>query len=104
LYSVGGIFATILVALCLFWLGAIDHIGYINQEYKFLDIENISVSIGLFGFGFAGHAVFPNIYSSMKEPSKFPLVLFIRLAQNPSIFRFFSPLKRNRNLELCNKP
>ncbi|WJX81856.1 hypothetical protein P8452_64688 [Trifolium repens] len=78
--SVGGIFATILVALCLFWLGAIDHIGYINQEYKFLDIENISVSIGLFGFGFAGHAVFPNIYSSMKEPSKFPLVLFISFA------------------------
>ncbi|CAJ2670384.1 unnamed protein product [Trifolium pratense] len=78
--SVGGIFATILVSLCLFWVGAIDQVGYINQEYKFLDIENISVSIGLFGFGFAGHAVFPNIYSSMKEPSKFPLVLYISFA------------------------
>ncbi|GAU38797.1 hypothetical protein TSUD_163720 [Trifolium subterraneum] len=78
--AVGGIFATILVALCLFWVGAIDHVGYINQEYKFLDIENISVSIGLFGFGFAGHAVFPNIYSSMKDPSKFPLVLYISFA------------------------
>lgn len=79
LYTVGGIFATLLVALCLFWVGAVDQIGF-NPGGKILDIENLSVSIGLFGFGFAGHAVFPNVYSSMKEPSKFPLVLYIRLA------------------------
>ncbi|XP_058751186.1 amino acid transporter AVT1D-like [Vicia villosa] len=75
--SVGGIFATTLVALCLFWAGAVNQIGFINPRTKILDIENISVSIGLFGFGFAGHAVFPNVYSSMKDQSKFPLVLYI---------------------------
>lgn len=80
LYSAGGIFATTLVALCLFWAGAVNRIGFSNPRTKFLDIENISVSIGLFGYGFAGHAVFPNVYSSMKDQSKFPLVLYIRLA------------------------
>jgi len=80
LYSVGGIFATTIVALCLFWVGAIDQVGCINPGNKLLDIKNISVSIGLFGFGFTGHAVFPNVYSSMKDQSKFPLVLYIRLA------------------------
>ena len=79
MYSVGGIFATIVVALCLFWVGAIDQVGIINPGNKLIDIEQISVSIGLFGFGFAGHAVFPNVYSSMKDQSKFPFVLYIRL-------------------------
>ncbi|KEH22922.1 transmembrane amino acid transporter family protein [Medicago truncatula] len=78
--SVGGIFATVIVALCLFWVGAIDQVGFINPGNKLLDIKNISVSIGLFGFAFTGHAVFPNVYSSMKDQSKFPLVLYISFA------------------------
>ncbi|WZY83533.1 hypothetical protein YC2023_029917 [Brassica napus] len=49
--SAGGVFSSILLALCLFWVGSVDGVG--------------------------GHAVFPNIYSSMKDPSKFPLVLII---------------------------
>nr|KYP34644.1 Vacuolar amino acid transporter 1 [Cajanus cajan] len=78
--SVGGIFATILVALCLFWVGTIDQVVGFKPGEKVLDMENISVSIGLYSFCFAGHAVFPNIYSSMKEPSKFPIVLYICFA------------------------
>ncbi|KAK7292943.1 hypothetical protein RJT34_15801 [Clitoria ternatea] len=75
--SVGGIFATTLVALCLFWVGVVDHVDGYKPGGKILDIENISVSIGLYSFGFAGHAVFPNVYSAMKEPSKFPYVIYI---------------------------
>ncbi|TKY66005.1 Vacuolar amino acid transporter 1 [Spatholobus suberectus] len=75
--SVGGIFATILVALCLFWVGMIDQVVGFKPGEKVLDLANISVSVGLYSFCFAGHAVFPNIYSSMKEPSKFPSVLYI---------------------------
>ncbi|RDX70114.1 Amino acid transporter AVT1D, partial [Mucuna pruriens] len=71
--SVGGIFATIVVALCLFWVGMMDQVVGFKPGEKVLDLANISVSIGLYSFCFAGHAVFPNIYSSMKEPSKFPL-------------------------------
>ncbi|KAL2336589.1 hypothetical protein Fmac_011035 [Flemingia macrophylla] len=75
--SVGGIFATILVALCLFWVGMIDQVAEFKPGGKILDLKNISVSVGLYSFCFAGHAIFPNIYSSMKEPSKFPLVLYV---------------------------
>ncbi|XP_057440475.1 amino acid transporter AVT1D-like [Lotus japonicus] len=79
--SVGGIFASILVTFCLFWVGVIDQAGVqFKPGGKLLDLANISVSIGVFGFGFAGHAVFPNIYSSMKEPSKFPSVIYISFA------------------------
>jgi len=38
----------------------------------------LPVAIGIYGFGFSGHSVFPNIYSSMKEPSRFPTVLITR--------------------------
>ncbi|KAK7373758.1 hypothetical protein VNO80_07178 [Phaseolus coccineus] len=74
--SVGGIFATILVALCLFWVGTMDQVAGYKPGENVLDLANLPVSIGLYSFCFAGHAVFPNIYSSMKEPSKFPSVLY----------------------------
>ncbi|KAK7339674.1 hypothetical protein VNO77_20355 [Canavalia gladiata] len=79
--SVGGIFASMLVALCLFWVGTVDQVvvGF-KPSRKILDLENISVSVGLYSFCFAGHAVFPNIYTSMKEPSKFSSVLYISFA------------------------
>ncbi|KAI4356491.1 hypothetical protein L6164_000513 [Bauhinia variegata] len=73
--SVGGIFASILVTTSLFWVG-VDQVGF-HPGGKAIDLANLSVTIGLYGFGFAGHSVFPNIYSSMKEPSKFPAVLMI---------------------------
>ncbi|ESQ49140.1 hypothetical protein EUTSA_v10020500mg [Eutrema salsugineum] len=72
--SAGGVFSSILLALCLFWVGSVDGVGF-HSGGQSLDLSNLPVAIGIFGFGFSGHAVFPNIYSSMKDPSKFPLVL-----------------------------
>ncbi|KAI4354526.1 hypothetical protein L6164_003379 [Bauhinia variegata] len=74
--SVGGIIASILVITSLFWVGVVDQVGF-HRGGKALDLANLSVTMGLYGYGFAGHSVFPNIYSSMKEPSKFPGVLMI---------------------------
>ncbi|XP_006287324.2 amino acid transporter AVT1D isoform X1 [Capsella rubella] len=74
--SVGGVLASILLGLCLFWVGAVDGIGF-HATGKVFDFSNLPVVIGIFGFGYSGHSVFPNIYSSMKDPSKFPLVLVI---------------------------
>ncbi|XP_054780763.1 amino acid transporter AVT1D-like [Prosopis cineraria] len=72
--SVGGICASILVTTCLLWAGVIDKVGF-HPGGKAINLENVSVSIGLYSFCFAGHSVFPNIYSSMREPSKFSVVL-----------------------------
>ncbi|WZZ17524.1 hypothetical protein YC2023_110613 [Brassica napus] len=47
----GGVIASVLVVLCLFWVGLIDEVG-IHR-----------------------HGVFPNIYTSMAKPSQFPAVL-----------------------------
>ncbi|CAF2118167.1 unnamed protein product [Brassica napus] len=72
----GGVFSSILLALCLFWVGSVGGVGF-QLQGQVLDLTNLPVAIGIYGFGFGGHAVLPNIYSSMKEPSKFPLVLLM---------------------------
>ncbi|KAL6277946.1 hypothetical protein ACE6H2_021547 [Prunus campanulata] len=72
--SVGGVVASILVALCLLWVGVVNQVGF-HHRGTALNLSDISVTIGIYGFGFAGHSVFPNIYTSMKEPSQFSAVL-----------------------------
>lgn len=87
MFSVGGVVASILVALCLLWVGVVNQVGF-HHKGSALNLADISVTIGIYGFGFAGHSVFPNIYTSMREPSQFsavlitrwpPLALFLRL-------------------------
>ncbi|XP_059428033.1 amino acid transporter AVT1D-like [Corylus avellana] len=72
--SGGGVVASILVALCLLWVGVVDQVGF-HPTGTALELANLSVTIGIFGFSYSGHSVFPNIYTSMKEPSQFPSVL-----------------------------
>ncbi|GLT38938.1 hypothetical protein SLA2020_131530 [Shorea laevis] len=74
--SVGGVGASILVVLCLLWVGVVDRVGF-HAGGTALDLANLSVSVGIYGFCYSGHSVFPNIYSSMKEPTQFPLVLIV---------------------------
>ncbi|XP_062168233.1 amino acid transporter AVT1D [Alnus glutinosa] len=77
--SGGGVVASILVALCLLWVGVVDQVGF-HPSGTALDLTNLSVTIGIFGFSYSGHSVFPNIYTSMKEPSQFPSVLIASFA------------------------
>ncbi|GAB2286858.1 Amino acid transporter avt1c [Dionaea muscipula] len=73
--SAGGVIASILVVLCLFWLGLVDHVGYYGKGST-LNMTTLPVALGLYGYCYSGHAVFPNIYTSMEKPSQFPAVLF----------------------------
>ncbi|GFZ10968.1 transmembrane amino acid transporter family protein [Actinidia rufa] len=74
--SVGGVFITLLVSLCLLWVGVVDKVGF-HPSGTALDLAKLPVAIGLFSFCYGSHSVFPNIYSSMKEPSRFPSVIII---------------------------
>ncbi|KAI8556664.1 hypothetical protein RHMOL_Rhmol05G0271500 [Rhododendron molle] len=74
--SVGGVFTAAAVSLCLLWVGVVDQVGF-HPSGPAMDLAKLPVTLGLFGFCYGSHSVFPNIYSSMKEPSKFPSVLII---------------------------
>ncbi|XP_068668200.1 amino acid transporter AVT1D-like isoform X2 [Aristolochia californica] len=74
--SAGGVIASVLVVLCLLWVGVIDGIGF-HPSGTALDIANLPVALGLYGFCYAGHPLFPNIYLSMQNPADFPSVLLL---------------------------
>ncbi|KAF6150312.1 hypothetical protein GIB67_034011, partial [Kingdonia uniflora] len=74
--SAGGVVASLVVVVCLLWVGVVDKVGF-HPSGTALDLSNLPVSLGLYGFCYAGHSVFPNIYSSMKNPSQFPTVLVV---------------------------
>lgn len=73
--SAGGVIASILVAGCLFWVGLVDDVGFQIETTKTLNLSTFPVAIGLYGYCYSGHAVFPNIYTSMAKRSQFPMVL-----------------------------
>lgn len=77
--SAGGVIASILVVLCLFWVGLVDQVGF-QSEGTVLNLTNLPVAIGLYGYCYSGHAVFPNIYTSMAKPNQYPSVLLISFA------------------------
>lgn len=72
--SAGGVIASVLVVVCLFWVGTVDHVGF-RHRGSALSLANLPVALGLYGFCYSGHAVFPNIYTSMKNRSQFTAVL-----------------------------
>ncbi|KAK6140260.1 hypothetical protein DH2020_026058 [Rehmannia glutinosa] len=74
--SVGGVVTLVLVVLCLLWVGVTSDVGF-HPSGKALDFTNLPITIGIYSFCYGSHSVFPNIYSSMKEPSRFPSVLVI---------------------------
>ncbi|GMI83379.1 hypothetical protein like AT2G39130 [Hibiscus trionum] len=72
--SAGGVVASIMVVLCLFWVGLVDNVGFHNKGTP-LNMATLPVAVGLYGYCYSGHAVFPNIYTSMAKPNQFPSVL-----------------------------
>lgn len=74
--SSGGILMSLLIFVtvaCTAVFGVVKP----NHHIPALHLPNIPSVSGLYAFSYAGHIVFPNIYTAMKDPSKFTKVPFI---------------------------
>lgn len=75
-FSAGGVLATVLVIVTVFWVGAIDGVGF-HPGGSLANWTNLPFAVGVYGFCYSGHSVFPNIYVSMADRTQFDKVLIV---------------------------
>ncbi|KAL0358641.1 UNVERIFIED_CONTAM: Amino acid transporter AVT1C [Sesamum angustifolium] len=78
---------TALAVLPTVWLRDMSVLSYISVDQvgfqtkgTTLNLSTLPVAIGLYGYCYSGHAIFPNIYTSMVKPSQYPAVLLTSFA------------------------
>ncbi|MCL7037841.1 hypothetical protein MKW94_027769 [Papaver nudicaule] len=74
--STGGILMSFLILVTVLCTAAFGGVK-VNQPIPIIQFHNIPIISGLYIFSFAGHIVFPNLYKSMKDPSKFTKVSIV---------------------------
>lgn len=74
--SAGGVLASFILVICIFWVGAVDKVGFHENDLD-LNWRGMPIAISMFAFCYCGHAVFPTLCSSMKDRSKFSKVLLV---------------------------
>lgn len=71
--SAGGVLASFILVICIFWVGAVDKVG-LQENDLVLNWGGMPIAISMFAFCYCGHTVFPTLCSSMKDRSKFSKV------------------------------
>ncbi|KAK9107611.1 hypothetical protein Syun_023622 [Stephania yunnanensis] len=74
--SAGGVLASIILVVCVFWVGAVDGVGF-HERGQFLKWGGMPTTVSLYAFCYCGHAVFPTLCTSMKDKRQFSKVLAI---------------------------
>ncbi|KDP37882.1 hypothetical protein JCGZ_05764 [Jatropha curcas] len=83
--SSGGILMSLVIFASVPFTAAFGSVKA-NHKIPILNVKKIPAISGLYIFSYAGHIVFPNLYKSMKDPSKFTKVSIVSFASVTTIY------------------
>ncbi|KAF7001520.1 hypothetical protein CFC21_017176 [Triticum aestivum] len=72
--AAGGALASVLLIAAVLWVGVFDGVGF-RERGRLVRWDSMPSAMSLYSFCFSGHAVFPMIYTGMKDRKRFPMVL-----------------------------
>jgi len=70
-----GVASCVVLVFAVGWVGVFDGTR-LGRPTELLNLSGIPVAVGLYTFCYGGHAVFPTIYSSMRDKKRFPQVIY----------------------------
>ncbi|KAK9121379.1 hypothetical protein Syun_018996 [Stephania yunnanensis] len=72
--SVSGVLASVILVLCVLWVGAADGVGF-HERGKFLKWSGIPTALSFYAFCYCGHVIFPTLLPSTRDKKQFCKVL-----------------------------
>ncbi|CAL5043657.1 unnamed protein product [Urochloa decumbens] len=74
--ALGGVMASVILIASVLWVGVFDGVGF-HEKGVTVNWSGMPTAMSLYAFCFSGHAVFPMIYTGMRNRKAFPMVLLI---------------------------
>lgn len=71
--AAGGALASLLLIAAVLWVGVFDGVGF-RERGRLVRWDSMPSAMSLYSFCFSGHAVFPMLYTGMKDRKRFPMV------------------------------
>ena len=71
--AIGGVMASVILIASVLWVGVFDGVGF-HEKGVTVNWSGMPTAMSLYAFCFSGHAVFPMIYTGMRNRKTFPTV------------------------------